>query len=176
MGHWKRSSSRWNPRPARKSCIWVTRPRTRNHDGSSRRTESVSPADAHADRGDGGRRGGGSGHPHRWPHLRHSPGNRQTPRGIGADIMVQSPAAQMLITFSGSPMPIKIADKLAELKYVQAVAPVLLQFNSTGGVETVWGIDAKSFRDVSSGFVFLQGHDLQDPDDILVDDWQAKAK
>src|SRR5208283_1317828 len=96
--------------------------------------------------------------------------------GIGADIMVQSPAAQMLITFSGSPMPIKIADKLAELKYVQAVAPVLLQFNSTGGVETVWGIDAKSFRDVSSGFVFLQGHDLQDPDDILVDDWQAKAK
>jgi len=96
--------------------------------------------------------------------------------GIGADIMVQSPAAQMLITFSGSPMPIKIADKLTELKYVQAVAPALLQFNSTSGVETVWGIDAKSFRDVSSGFVFLQGHDLQDPDDILVDDWQAKAK
>src|SRR5208337_3854571 len=45
--------------------------------------------------------------------------------GIGADIMVQSPAAQMLITFSGSPMPIKIADRLAELKYVQAVAPSL---------------------------------------------------
>ncbi len=96
--------------------------------------------------------------------------------GVGADIMVQARAAQMLITFSGSPMPIKIADKIAELKYVQAVAPVLLQFNSTGGVETVWGIDANSFRDVSSGFVFLQGHDFQGPDDILIDDWQAKAK
>jgi putative ABC transport system permease protein len=51
-----------------------------------------------------------------------------------------------------------------------------LQFNSTGGVETVWGIDPKTFRDVSNGFVFLEGHDLQDPDDLLVDDWAAKAK
>jgi putative ABC transport system permease protein len=96
--------------------------------------------------------------------------------GIGADIMVQAPAAQILIGFSGSPMPIKIADKLAELKFVQSVAPALLQFNTAGGVETVWGIDPKSFRDVSNGFVFLEGRDLQDPDDLLVDDWAAKAK
>ena len=96
--------------------------------------------------------------------------------GIGADIMVQAPAAQILIGFSGSPMPIKVGDKIAELKYVQAVAPALLTFNTTGGVETVWGIDPKSFRDVSNGFVFLAGRDLQDPDDILLDDWAAKAK
>ncbi|MGB7846690.1 MAG: ABC transporter permease [Candidatus Acidiferrum sp.] len=96
--------------------------------------------------------------------------------GIGADIMVQAPAAQILIGFSGSPMPIKIADKLAELKFVQAVAPALLQFNSTGGVETVWGIDPVSFRDVSNGFVFLEGRDLQEPDDLLIDDWASKAK
>jgi len=96
--------------------------------------------------------------------------------GIGADIMVQAPAAQILIGFSGSPMPIKIGDKLAELKFVQSVAPALLQFNTAGGVETVWGIDPKSFRDVSNGFVFLEGRDLQDPDDLLVDDWAARAK
>ncbi len=96
--------------------------------------------------------------------------------GIGADIMVQAPAAQILIGFSGSPMPVKIADKLAELKFVQSVAPALLQFNTAGGVETVWGIDPKSFNDVSNGFVFLEGRDLQDPDDLLVDDWAAKAK
>jgi putative ABC transport system permease protein len=96
--------------------------------------------------------------------------------GIGADIMVQAPAAQILIGFSGSPMPIKIADRLAELKYVQSVAPALLQFNTTGGVETVWGIDPQSFRDVSNGFVFLAGRDLQEPDDLLVDDWASKAK
>jgi len=96
--------------------------------------------------------------------------------GIGADIMVQAPAAQILIGFSGSPMPIKIADRLAELKFVQSVAPALLQFNSTGGVETIWGIDPQSFRDVSNGFVFLQGRDLEEPDDLLIDDWAAKAK
>jgi len=96
--------------------------------------------------------------------------------GIGADIMLQPPAASIFLGFSGSPMPIKIADKLRDLKYVQAVAPALLQFNSNGGVEVVYGIDPDSFRAVSGGFVFLSGHDMQAPDDVLVDDWAAKAK
>jgi putative ABC transport system permease protein len=96
--------------------------------------------------------------------------------GIGADIMLQSPSAQVFLAFSGSPMPVKIADKLKELKYVRSVAPALLQFNSTGGVDVIYGIDKESFRDVSGGFVFLEGHDMEGPDDLLVDDWAAKAK
>ena len=96
--------------------------------------------------------------------------------GIGADIMLQPPSASVFLAFSGAPMPIKIADKLRELRYVQAVAPVLLQFSSSGGVDIIYGIDPKSFRDVSGGFVFLEGHDMQGPDDILLDDWAAKAK
>jgi putative ABC transport system permease protein len=96
--------------------------------------------------------------------------------GIGADIMLQPPAASIFLGFSGSPMPIKIGDRLAQMRYVQAVAPALLQFNSTGGVEVIYGIDPESFRAVSGGFVFLQGHDMEGPDDLLVDDWAAKAK
>jgi putative ABC transport system permease protein len=96
--------------------------------------------------------------------------------GVGADIMLQPPAASVFLAFSGAPMPVKIADKLRELRYVQAVAPVLLQFSSSSGVDIVYGIDPKSFRDVSSGFVFLEGHDMQGPNDILVDDWAARAK
>jgi putative ABC transport system permease protein len=96
--------------------------------------------------------------------------------GIGADVMMQSPSAQIFLAFSGSPMPIKIAEKIRELKYVHAVAPALLQFNSSGGVEVVYGIDPDSFRAVSSGFAFHQGHDMEGPDDLLVDDWAAKAK
>ena len=96
--------------------------------------------------------------------------------GIGADVMLQPPASSIFLGFSGSPMPIKIGDKLAQMKYVQAVAPALLQFNSTGGVEVIYGIDPESFRAVSGGFVFLQGHDMEGPDDLLVDDWAAKAK
>ena len=96
--------------------------------------------------------------------------------GIGADIMLQPPAASVFLGFSGSPMPIKIGAKLRSLKYVKAVAPALLQFNSTGGVDVVYGIDRDSFRAVSGGFVFLDGHDMERPDDLLVDDWAAKAK
>jgi len=96
--------------------------------------------------------------------------------GIGADIMLQPPAASVFLAFSGAPMPIKIADKVRDIKYVQAVAPVLLQFSSSGGVDIIYGIDPQSFRDVSGGFVFLEGHDMAGPDDILLDDWAAKAK
>jgi putative ABC transport system permease protein len=95
--------------------------------------------------------------------------------GIGADIMLQPPSSSIWFAFGGAPMPIKIGDKLAELKYVQSVAPVLFQFN-TSGVEIVYGIDQESFRAVSGGFVFLQGHDLEGPNDILVDDVAAKTK
>jgi putative ABC transport system permease protein len=96
--------------------------------------------------------------------------------GVGADIMLQPPSSSVFLAFSGAPMPIKIGDKLREIKYVQAVAPILLQFSSSGGVDVIYGIDPQSFRDVSGGFVFLEGHDMQGPDDVLVDDWAAKAK
>jgi putative ABC transport system permease protein len=43
-------------------------------------------------------------------------------------------------------------------------------------VETIWGIDKDSFRAVSGGFVCMEGHDMEGPDDLLVDDWAAKAK
>jgi putative ABC transport system permease protein len=96
--------------------------------------------------------------------------------GIGADVMVQPPAASVFLGFSGAPMPIKIAAMLKKQKYVQSIAPALLQFNSAGGIEVVYGIDRESFHAVSGGFVFIQGHDMEGPDDLLVDDWAAKAK
>jgi putative ABC transport system permease protein len=95
--------------------------------------------------------------------------------GIGADIMVQPPSASIFMAFSGAPMPIAIGQKLAQLEYVQAVAPVLLQFN-TSGLEIVYGIDLDSFRAVTGGFVFHEGHDLEKPNDILVDDVYARSK
>lgn len=96
--------------------------------------------------------------------------------GVGADLMVQPPSASVLLAFSGAPMPIRIGDRLKELRYVKAVAPVLLQFSSASALEIIYGIDPASFDAVSGGFVFLQGHGLVGPYDMLVDDWQAKAK
>ncbi len=97
-------------------------------------------------------------------------------QGIGADIMVQPPSASIFMAFSGAPMPIAIADKLRELNYVQAVAPVLVQFNSVNGLDLVYGIEPKTFRAVSGGFVFHEGHGLTQPNDILVDDVYARGK
>ena len=96
--------------------------------------------------------------------------------GIGADIMLQPPSASVFLAFSGAPMPIKIGDKLRELKLRAGgcSGPVAIQFfrrrrtSFTGSIRKV-------FRDVSGGFVFLEGHDMQGPDDILLDDWAAKA-
>ncbi len=96
--------------------------------------------------------------------------------GIGADIMVQPPSASVLMAFSGAPMPIRLSDKLGEMKYVKAVAPVLLQFNSTNGLDIIYGIDPDSFKAVSGGFILHSGHELEQSDDILVDDVYARAK
>ncbi len=96
--------------------------------------------------------------------------------GVGADVMVQPPSASIFMAFSGAPMPISIADKLQQLEYVQAVAPVLVQFNSVKGLDLVYGIQPDTFRAVSGGFVFHEGRYLRDADDMLVDDVYARGK
>lgn len=96
--------------------------------------------------------------------------------GVGADIMIQPPSASVFMTFSGAPMPVAISNKIEQLPYVQAVAPVLVEFNSVNGLDIVYGIDPRTFTGVSGGFVLLSGHILQDPQDILVDDVYARAK
>ena len=96
--------------------------------------------------------------------------------GVGADLMLQPPASNFFLAFSGAPMTIKIGEKLREIPHVEAVAPVLLQFNTSGGLDTVYGIDLESFNAVSHGFVYHAGGPFQQPSDILVDDWYAAAK
>lgn len=92
--------------------------------------------------------------------------------GVGADIMLQPPSASAFLAFSSAPMPIKLRDKIAQLRHVGSVAPVLLQFNASG-LEIVYGIEPESFREVSGGFVFHKGRDLEQPDDMIVDDVYA---
>src|ERR1700691_2973260 len=69
--------------------------------------------------------------------------------GVGAAVMLQPPSASVFLAFSGAPMPVRIGDRLRQLKYVEAVAPVLLQFNSTGGMHILYRIYAGSCRAVS---------------------------
>lgn len=95
--------------------------------------------------------------------------------GVGADVLVQPPGSSYLIGFTSAPMPIKIGDRLAELPHVLAVAPALLQTQTTGGLNIIYGIDPESFDRVSGGFVFHAGGPFTGPYDVVVDDIYAKA-
>ncbi|MBI1939900.1 MAG: ABC transporter permease [Acidobacteria bacterium] len=95
--------------------------------------------------------------------------------GVGADILVQPPGASYFFGLTSAPMPAKIGDRLAEIPRVVAVAPTLFQFNSSHGINIIYGIDMESFNRVTGGFVYHEGGPFQNPYDILVDDWYAKA-
>jgi len=73
-------------------------------------------------------------------------------------------------------MPVQIADRIAEVPNVRAVAPVATQVSSDGGVTLIYGIDPARFDAVSGGFRFLEGRGLEAPDEILVDDIHARAR
>ena len=95
--------------------------------------------------------------------------------GVGADILVQPPGASFFFGLTYAPMPAKIGDRLAEIPRVIAVAPALFQFNSSGGLNMIYGIDMESFNRVTGGFVYHEGGPFEGPYDIIVDDWYAKA-
>jgi putative ABC transport system permease protein len=94
--------------------------------------------------------------------------------GVGADIMVQPPGASLFLGLTTAPMPVKEEDLLRALPHVQAVTPVLVQFNTSNGLNLVYGIDMRSWNEVSGGFVYYSGGPLTQPLDILVDNYYAQ--
>ena len=96
--------------------------------------------------------------------------------GVGAEIMVQPAGSSMFMELSGNTMPVSIADKLRELPGVKAVAPIQLQINTQDGIETIFGIEPKSFDDVTGGLTWHQGRPFSGLDEIVVDNVWAKSK
>jgi putative ABC transport system permease protein len=102
-----------------------------------------------------------------------SSASRQT-GGIGADIIVRPPNASFISSVGGAPVPAKIADVLRKLPHVAVAAPAITDFNMTGGVETIWGIDYESFNALRP-FVYISGGPFTDPNDVIVDDLYARS-
>lgn len=94
-------------------------------------------------------------------------------KGVGADILVQPPGSSFLTGLSSAPMPARIADKLAEVPHVTAVAPVLLQ--SSGGLTVIYGIEPEKYRRVTGGFELLEGREIQGGQEIMADDIYASS-
>ena len=101
-------------------------------------------------------------------------GARVSSSGIGADIIVRPPNSNFLSGVSGAPVPAKIADVLARLPHVAVAAPVITDFNVGGAIETLYGIDFKSYNDLRP-FKFVAGTPFQQPFDMVVDDYYART-
>lgn len=97
--------------------------------------------------------------------------------GVGADIMVRPPGSSFFLGLTAAPMPDKLAGLIDQIRKVKDVAPVLLEFNpGSSGLNLIYGIDMKTFDEVSGGFIFLAGYPLRDKWDVLIDDTYARAK
>ncbi|HEY3927543.1 MAG TPA: ABC transporter permease [Candidatus Koribacter sp.] len=101
--------------------------------------------------------------------------------GIGADVMVQPPNASVLSSFSSASVPIKVADVLAKLPHVESAVPVVMNTNTNGSLEVIYGIDLTAgspynFDNTGRPFRYIEGGPFQGPNDILVDDYYAGDK
>jgi putative ABC transport system permease protein len=101
--------------------------------------------------------------------------NKQRTAAIGADLFVRPPGSSVLMSASGAPASVKVADVLRKLPHTAAVAPVLLQTSTTGSIETIYGIDLPSWNSLGSPFRYLSGGPFQGPNDIIVDDYFADS-
>ena len=102
-------------------------------------------------------------------------------KGIGADVMVSPPGSSFITGVTGAPVSMKVADRLRKVEHVTAVAPVVMQLNTAGNVELIYGVDLKpdsanNFNNIGNPFRYLAGGPFQGPNDMLVDDYFASQK
>ena len=102
--------------------------------------------------------------------------NKERQAGIGADAFVRPPGSSAILSASGAPASVKVADVLRKLPHVRAVAPVLLQAVTGGTIETIYGIDLQTWNQLGSPFRYISGGPFQGPNDIIVDDYFANSE
>jgi putative ABC transport system permease protein len=99
-------------------------------------------------------------------------GSEKRAEGVGADILFRPKGTTLLSSFNGAPLSEKFVDQLANEPHVAATTGVAYQLVG-GAFDSFAGIDQASFIHLSGPFVFLQGHGIEKPDDILLDQYYA---
>jgi putative ABC transport system permease protein len=95
--------------------------------------------------------------------------------GIGADLMMRASNASAMNGVGGATMSVKIGDVLRGLPHVTIVSPVNLTLNTSGSVETIYGIDYPTYAALKP-FNFVAGGPFQGPYDVIVDDVFVRSK
>lgn len=93
-------------------------------------------------------------------------------QGSGGDIWVRPPESSLLSN-SGT-MPEGVVGLVRAMPHVAQATGTLI--HPVGPLEYITGIHPDEFDAISRGFQYLQGGPLQQPDDILIDDVEAKSK
>ena len=102
-------------------------------------------------------------------------GSEKRAEGVGADILFRPKGTALLSSFNGAPLPQAFVAQLAMEPHVVATTGVVNQLVG-GAFDTITGIDEASFEHLSGPFVFLEGHGLTKPDDILVDQYYGNQR
>ena len=90
--------------------------------------------------------------------------------GIGADLMIQPPHSSYILGLGENVMPDALAQKITEVKGVEAATPTATNVSFTNRLEAIFGIDLPTFDRVTGGFDYLQGGPFTGPYTALVDD------
>jgi putative ABC transport system permease protein len=97
-------------------------------------------------------------------------------QGVGADAIIQPPNASLLLSLGGASMPIKIRDKILELKQVKQAAPVLVALDTEKGFDMIYGVDFTSFSGLGRGFRFVSGALPRSANEVLIDDFKSRSQ
>jgi putative ABC transport system permease protein len=95
--------------------------------------------------------------------------------GVGADIVFQPPDADVLLAASGASLDPAMESKIASVEGVKSVTPVLVRTNIKK-FTMFFGIEPRTFDDVSGGLVYKKGKVFSGPDEVVIDDIFAKDK
>src|SRR5262249_23362370 len=97
----------------------------------------------------------------------------------GADVAFQPPGAPLLLGATSAVMPMKHVDIMKQIPDVVEVTPVLnwhvSMIKGESKAVNLWAIDYPSFARISGGFDIVEGRNLSQPYDLVMDTVLAEA-
>ena len=93
-------------------------------------------------------------------------------RGSGADVLIRPPGSSIL-GFSGGAMPEGLVGVVRGLPHV-SIATGSYFASASRALTSIAGINLSEFDEMSGGFKYLAGGPFKGPDDLIVDDVEAR--
>ena len=100
-------------------------------------------------------------------------------QNVGADVLFQPPDASLILGATSAVMPMKYIDIMKQVDGVVDVTPVLnwhvSKIKGESKAVNLWAIDYPSFARISGGLAIVEGRNLSEPNDVVMDTVLADA-